>query len=263
MAKKTRAKSSVQKADSELALEKNVDSLLAKLPGGRKGLAQIQDDKAKEMLSLARGLLSEAKKKLGPSKPRVRQVADLFEKYAETDNAPNISEEFDRELRDPEVVQKIAKLDNAHDKAVATALNDFDQISNAESQKIEDANDSWSLAVRVYSAESRTAGAVFHAQIEHAKTSHDSGHGSHAENLPKLVRHYMRSSAIADGLVAYEKSMAKATDDLSTAFGSLVNDLFASTASISTGEAALIEAIQKASLDFWKKSYAEIDKARS
>lgn len=240
----------------------HIEKMLEGMPDGQKALAKVQDDTAKEILAIAEQLVADARKKLGKShsKPRAKNVSELFGKYA--GKPPEVHEELSKHLRANEHVGKIAALDQEFDKAVATALNHFDQTSVESGGKIQDAVDTWTLAVRIFTAETRTAAAVFLACIEKAEKDKADRHDANNERESKLVRHYKKAQSIGDGLVVYEKALAKSTDELATAFGKLVKSLFTSAVNVASAEATLISASQKASHQFWTKAYAELSKTK-
>ncbi|MFK7738806.1 MAG: hypothetical protein AB8H80_00685 [Planctomycetota bacterium] len=234
------------------------EQALQNLPGGLKSLETIHDHNAKQILDLARDLVRSARTELGPdsSKPRIARVERLFEKCAGTPR--RVPGNLDGELRRPEYVETIAQLDREWDLSFATARNAFDRISVASGSKIQDADDNWLLAVRIYESESRSAGAIFKAAVDKARAKTPTPHAEEDIDAHAEVAFHTRGSDISKALQTYEQAMAAATASLSTAFGALIKDLFDSMTATCVGEADLIQATQDASSKFWTGVHSQL-----
>ena len=235
---------------------------LRRLPGGGSQLSEVKDSTGADLLKVAKTLVADVRSKLGSnsSKPRVEAVEALFIKYAKSPR--DVPPSLDKRMRRPEHVEAIATLDNAWDKAYAEALNDFDQSSVSSGGKIQDAEDDWELAVRVYEAEIRSAAAIFKAKIELARDNTPAPSHKEDQDAEAEVTYYTRSSAISEALVDYEEAKASATTELTTAMGTLLGDIFEGVTTTAVAEATLIDAIQKASATFWEGVDTELTTAR-
>lgn len=243
--------------------EKQEDALLEKLPDGLAPLKTIHDDNYSELRTLAEQMVSMARKRFGPqtSKPRLKRVDELFTDKA--GKAPKVDEELDRSIRHIAMIPQLAALDQDYDKSIATGFNVFDKASSDAGSSVQQAYDDWTLAMRLYDSASRGAGAIFIAAVEVAKSK---SHSLPSDGFSKDRTHleyYTKSSAIAAALVVYESAMAKASADLATAFGKLNHGIFAGFSKVAVAEATSISTSHTASLNFWTKLHANLNKSRN
>lgn len=254
----------VEGADREPTVtEKHQDAILEKLPDGLAPLKTIHDDNYSELKALAEQMVTMARKRFGPqsSKPRLKRVEDLFSDKA--GKAPRVDEELDRSIRQLSVIPQVAALDQEYDKAIATGFNIFDKASSDSGSSVQQAYDDWTLAMRLYDSALRSSGAIFVAAIEVAKSK---SHGLPSDGFSKDRTHleyYTKSAAIAAALVIYETAMAKASADLAAAFGKLIAGLFGGFAKVAVAEGTSISTSQTASLNFWTKLHANLNKSRN
>lgn len=238
----------VGEANSDAAA---ADRNLDQLPDGLRPLKTIHTETVEKLLSLAEEMVADARKRFGrqSAKPRIKQVEELFLEHA--GKAPDVERHRDEAMRQIDTVEKVATLDQAYDKSVATALNAFDKTSGDAGRSVQDAYDKWTMAVRIYRSEARSAGTIFYAEIEKAKSVHpQSDAGTVVREQPQIA-YYTRGSAIAQALVTYEQTMAKSASTLVAAFGALMTGLYTGFASTAVGEATLVSASQTATLTFW------------
>lgn len=240
------------KARSTPAKDARDDKILELLPGGAEKLIGIRDSNVEHLLRLAKQLVEDARKSLGKdsSKPRVARIEKIFEKYAGKPRK-RIPGYLDKELRREEHVGQIAGLDRTWDTSYATALNEFDRTSVQSGSKIQDADDNWKLAVRLFESDARSAGAVFLAEVKKAKSKTPAPHADNDSDAHVEVAYHARGADISEALVAYESAMSEATQNLSNALGALIRDLFEAVTSTCVGEATLIKTTQDASKTFW------------
>ena len=245
--------SSTKKAANESA----IDEALERLPDGGRPLRAVHDASTEEMLELAEQLVERARTSLASDdtergadfKVRVESVERLFLEYA--GESPEFAEALDEALRELRHVEEIAKLDLVWDTTCAQALNKFDLVSVQNAAKVQNAEDNWRLAVRVFEAARRSSGAILHAEIEKAAEQLRPAHREGQRDGFREVDHYGRSITISKALVAYQQSIATATSSLAKAVGTLITQLADASTATAVGEAQLIDATQNASKKFW------------
>lgn len=230
----------------------NPDEMYRKLPGDHRGLRTVQDRLVDSLLSHAEKLVEEAKSKLGRSKekPRLDDVRDLFVKYAGDDPEPG--KMLDKAMRTVDQIGNTAALDQDFDRTMASAFNDFDKTSVESGARVQEACDSWTMAVRIYRSEARAAGSIFLGAVEAAKDKTDDERSTEVDAEAKvLVDHFTASAAIATALETYEGAVATAASELATAFADLSTSLYQSVTDMAVAESTLISAAQQAGLEFW------------
>ncbi|MDJ0641804.1 MAG: hypothetical protein QNJ15_03215 [Erythrobacter sp.] len=230
----------------------NPDEMYRKLPGDHRGLRTVQDKLVDSLLTHAEKLVEEAKSKLGRSheKPRLDEVRQLFVKYAGDD--PDPGAKLDKAMRTVDQIGNTAELDQDFDRSMANAFNDFDKTSVESGARVQEACDSWTMAVRIYRSEARAAGSVFLGAVEAAKAKTDDERSSEVDAEAKvLVDHFTASTAIATALETYEGSVAAAASELASAFAELSTSLYQSVTDMAVAESTLISAAQQAGLAFW------------
>lgn len=252
-------------ADTLTAGTEQEDALLERLPDGLAPLVTITDETAAELLELAERQVSEARKKMGPqaSKPRLKRVQDLFNSKA--GRAPRVSEDVDRLMRSTGVATQIANADAAFDHTMAGAYNIFDRSSVNAGSSFQTAYDNWTMAVRIYKADLRTAGAILADQIRAAKhlpALLDYDYETPARGQVQ-VDHYTAADKIGDAILAYEKSMQVAGTALAMAYGVLLSGLYSAVTALAVAEATLIASAQGAYKSFWTSAQTALGQTRT
>ena len=242
----------------------NVDETLERLPDGGAPLEGVYDPSTVEMLELSEQLVEQARQRLGTRgasprpefRERLEAVDELFASYA--GQPPEVTEKLDHDLRGPKHVEQVAQLDEDWDKSCAQALNAYDNVAVTNAARVHTAEDNWRLGIRIFESESRSASAIYRAEIDKA---HGLLHPEHREGQRDgylQLDHYTRSTDISTALTTYQESMATATADLATAFGTLITELVGASTATAVGEATLINATQTASKTFWTAAQDEL-----
>lgn len=246
---------------------KSEDALLERLPDGLAPLVTITDETAAELLELAERQVAEARKKLGPqsAKPRLKRVQDMF--AAKAGRAPRVSEEVDRMMRSTGVASLIAAADSTFDHTMAGGFNNFDHASITAAAAFQTAYDNWSMAVRYYKADLRTAGAVLADHIRAAKHPVTPPDADYEYDSPPrgqaFVDHYTSADKIADAILNYEKAMQVAGTQLALAYGLLLGGLYSAVTAVAVAEATLISVTQGAYKTFWTSAQHAISQSRT
>lgn len=246
---------------------KDEDALLERLPDGLAPLVTITDETAADLLELAERQVTEARKKLGPqsSKPRLKRVQDMF--AAKAGRAPRISEELDRLMRSTGVASQIAAADSTFDHTMAAAFNNFDHASITSAAAFQTAYDNWSMAVRYYKADLRTAGAVLADHIRAAKHPVSPPDYEYEYDGPSrgqiYIDHYTSADKIGDAILVYEKAMQVAGTQLATAYGQLLGGLYSAVTAVAVAEATLISVTQGAYKSFWTSAQHAMNQSRT
>ena len=248
---------------SEPKTKSQRDRIISRLPDGLDDLRSIHDEHTAEMLEIAETLVATIRKKIdvGDRKPRVPQVHSLFSKQA--GKVPSVKPEVDEKMRNLDHIQRIATLDQSYDKSMAQAYNTFDKVSVDCGANVQEAYDSWIMAVRVYESECRSAGAIFLAAVEIARKKERDNRGGEWAAEDVQLQFYTKSTDLASALKTYESAISKAANDLAKSFGSLVAGVYSGVTKVSAGEASLISSTQTASLTFWKGVHSEFGNRRS
>lgn len=231
------------------------DERLRLLPGAMQQLEGVDDASATDLVELADRLFRNAWGRLGRDGSESR-LGSFFRATAGT--PPAVTARLNDEVREPDRVEKVARLDEAWDRQYATAVNAFHQARTNAEATIRDAADDWQLAVRLYEAKRRSAGAVLRNVIDTADADRVTHEGQKQLGADEQVNFRARSSKIAAGLVAHERAVAAATAELSTAFGVAVKNLMDSSAKVEVAAATMIAAKESASLAFWTGVHADL-----
>lgn len=233
------------------------------LPDGLKPLKSVHTETAEELIETADQLVAMARKKFGTqaSKPRLRTVEKLFEEKA--GKAPPVEKHLDEAMRELDVVEQTAALDQTYDNQMATGINDFDKQSIESGSAMQEGYDAWLMAKRIYQSGARAAGAIFYAEIEKAKRPPSEFSPDSSRHETAQVYYYTQSTAIAAALVVYEQSMAATANALATAFGQLIGVLYESFSDTAVAEATLISSANSTSLTFWTGIQQALNRPRS
>lgn len=243
-----------------------IDDTLRKLPGELNPLSDNKWKSATGMAELAENLLAFGETitknvidrlESSPEEPTAKRIETLF-KDSLDNPVPELPSNLDKELRLLSHIEQISQFDQVWDKALATAINDFEKVGVASIGKVQMARVNWMLAVRLYESESRNAWTIFKSSTKKSAAENPTFGDTHRA-VYQQVAYYKNSSEVSKALLSYEQSMAKAATDLAAAFGELITQIFDGFTSDSVGEAALIRANQLASEEYWTSVQSTLD----
>lgn len=230
--------------------EAEQDRVLEAMPNGMTPPKTIQDGLAAELLEIAERQVADTRKKLGPqaSKPRLKRIDALFNRYA--GSPPRAGTEITNSMTAAGTIPQLTKYDMAFDQTLAAAFYNFDRSSAQAGADIQNAHDAWTLEVRLYRSDERSAGAILSAAIQTASL-HDDQNYDEPMRTKSHVDYYRKSTKIAEAILVYEETMRQGGMKLATAFGRLMQNLYEAANDLAVAEAALIATTQLAYNNFW------------